>query len=369
MAAGETDEADRLVTLLPPLVDAVGWPLCSHAVWGRRCRWKKVCSFSHDVTPELLGANRRHAERQDVEVQARRIANIPEVVVPPWLRALQLAPGAFQYDIARWPLAQLVWHLLATDTNGHATAFAPCGGESQALARLHEQSVDGEPPLCMVMLEAHAARRGSDSLPSSWRKLMSNSKLARTTMYRSLAYQAFLKVYLDFCAEVLLPLLGSTSAYIQCPPTLRVHLAGQAAASGRIGMHKDADYPGHCPAEVNFWVPMTDVGGCNSLYVESGEGRGDFSPLKLRYGEVFRFYGYGCQHHTVTNESNESRVSFDLRAIPSSVCEDQALRGWRRTGLRIGDYPALLIEAQQAGSSITAEAQSAAHQSAAEAIA
>ena len=52
-------------------------------------------------------------------------------------------------------------------------------------------------------------------------------------------------------------------------------------AKGRIGMHKDGDYPGHYAAEINFWVPVTAVAGNNSLFVESAEGRGDFRALEV----------------------------------------------------------------------------------------
>mmetsp|Transcript_13067 Transcript_13067/g.15226 ORF Transcript_13067/g.15226 Transcript_13067/m.15226 type:complete len:324 (-) Transcript_13067:191-1162(-) len=78
--------------------------------------------------------------------------------------------------------------------------------------------------------------------------------------------------------------------------------------------HIDADYH-HQVEEVNFWMPLTDVYGTNTLYLESKPGLGDFHPLEMRYGDVCKFWGNQCRHYTVANETSDTRVSLDFRAM------------------------------------------------------
>merc|ERR1712194_968325 len=108
-------------------------------------------------------------------------------------------------------------------------------------------------------------------------------------------------------------------------------------ARGRIGMHKDGDYPNHSAAEVNFWLPVSGVAGNNSLFVESAEGRGDFQAVDMKFGELLRFHGYSCRHHTAFNDTGKTRLSFDLRAIPASCFPEG------QKGVWIGDYPGVLV--------------------------
>ncbi|CAE8626809.1 unnamed protein product [Polarella glacialis] len=164
-------------------------------------------------------------------------------------------------------------------------------------------------------------------------------------MLSSEAFQRFLRMYDAFCSDVIVPLTGGNAAYVQRPPTLRVFQAGQPQAQGRIGMHKDGDYPDHSAAEINFWVPLTSCSGNNSLFVESAEGRGDFHPLQLQYGEFFRFHGYSCRHHTCANDTGHTRVSFDLRVVPKSCFQEESDGAMRPP--RIGDYGSILSLASQ----------------------
>lgn len=137
---------------------------------------------------------------------------------------------------------------------------------------------------------------------------------------KSYEFRAFLNVYRRFVADVVVPLVGDPRGVLfQCPPTLRVVLPSDHAV-GKL--HKDGDYGGHEESEINFWCPITDVSGENTLYLESVPGRGDYRPLEMRYGEVLRFNGLNCRHHTVPNTSDRCRVSFDFRVIPRSFWRD-----------------------------------------------
>ena len=121
---------------------------------------------------------------------------------------------------------------------------------------------------------------GVRSLPESWQAALEKNKSMREAFHQSETYKQFLALYNNFCTHVILPLLETEKAYVQHPPTLRFHLAGQHQAQGKIGMHQDSDYANHCCAEINFWVPMTDVHGNNSLFVESAPDRADIDMLQ-----------------------------------------------------------------------------------------
>merc|ERR1712014_437767 len=114
--------------------------------------------------------------------------------------------------------------------------------------------------------------------------------------------------------DVIVPLVGDPNGVVfQCPPTLRVVLPS-ARATGKL--HKDSDYPGHEASEINFWLPLTQVWGNNTLQLESAPDQGDFHPLELGYGEFVRFNGAYCRHHTLPNATDSTRVSLDFRVIP-----------------------------------------------------
>jgi hypothetical protein len=58
---------------------------------------------------------------------------------------------------------------------------------------------------------------------------------------------------------------------------------------------------------------LQDVGGSNTLHLESEPGKQDFRPLTMRNGQLCKFFGYSCHHYTVANTSESTRVSFDFR--------------------------------------------------------
>ena len=92
-------------------------------------------------------------------------------------------------------------------------------------------------------------------------------------------------------------------------------------------------------------VPMVRVWGSNTLQLESEPGAGDQKPVEMGCGELLRFNGSHCSHHTLPNATDSTRVSFDFRVIPRSFWNDDY-------GRRIGDYTcelALPFAADSAG--------------------
>eukprot|EP00933_Yihiella_yeosuensis_P004630 TRINITY_DN109004_c0_g1_i1.p1 TRINITY_DN109004_c0_g1~~TRINITY_DN109004_c0_g1_i1.p1 ORF type:complete len:338 (-),score=73.68 TRINITY_DN109004_c0_g1_i1:32-1045(-) len=315
------------------LVDSAGVPLCSHAIWGRRCRWGKKCSYSHDVPPDVLESYQEEARQQTLCAVALRASQAPKAEISANLRALHEDAAIFRYDTKAWQMLEALQDILE---------ILP----DENLEDLHKKVLSEKPPLCPALLQAYGAVRGVSALPLAWQDAWGKVPVHRKAMLRSEAYKRFLRLYDDFCLDVIVPLTGDAAAYVQRPPTIRVFLAGQAQAKGKIGMHKDGDYPNHFEAEVNFWVPLTPVGGNNSLFVESMEGQGDFKPLEMQYGELFRFHGYSCRHHTNANDTGKTRVSFDLRAVPKSCFED--FDGQKMKPPRLGDYDSKLYERSNA---------------------
>mmetsp|Transcript_92783 Transcript_92783/g.206319 ORF Transcript_92783/g.206319 Transcript_92783/m.206319 type:complete len:298 (-) Transcript_92783:48-941(-) len=124
-------------------------------------------------------------------------------------------------------------------------------------------------------------------------------------------YADFDRVYCDFLRDVVRADVGEDMILYQRIPTLRVHLAGRQPI-GRP--HRDGDYH-HTAFEINYWVPLSDVFGTNSLWTESVRGRGDYHPLVAGYGQAVRFYGNQLWHYTVRNDTGQSRVSFDFRIV------------------------------------------------------
>ena len=68
-------------------------------------------------------------------------------------------------------------------------------------------------------------------------------------------------------------MMGGGRIIYQRAPTLRVY-PPSSLPMGK--MHNDEDYH-HQPSELNFWLPLSDVFGTNSLWVESQPKLGKFA--------------------------------------------------------------------------------------------
>lgn len=117
-----------------------------------------------------------------------------------------------------------------------------------------------------------------------------------------------------FVEEVIKPIVGAAAneeLVFQSMPILRIQTPSMTPLGNR---HRDEVY-GRQPTEINVWLPLVDVAGNNSLWVESARDRGDFHPLNLKYGQFARFWGSQCEHFTKANTTNVTRVSLDFRVI------------------------------------------------------
>lgn len=145
--------------------------------------------------------------------------------------------------------------------------------------------------------------------------------------------QRLRECYEQFVREVAVPLVvcdaplarSDTSppgwpACFQRDPNFRAHLPG--TGHHLTQRHKDAQYH-HQPLELNFWIPLTRAHSSNTLFVESAPGANDFGPFELGPGEGVRFWGHSCEHYTLPNITDDTRLSFDFRVIAPGMYRER----------------------------------------------
>jgi hypothetical protein len=134
------------------------------------------------------------------------------------------------------------------------------------------------------------------------------------------------------CCQLLGALAGP-EAYIQGVPNFRIHRPHDPTSV--VPFHSDVLY-GHSPDEINYWVNLTPVWGTNSLWMASEQetealhhalkfdrlslaefeelARNTARPIEDPHPGVHTFC-CGQVHGSVLNETDQTRVSIDLRVI------------------------------------------------------
>lgn len=135
-------------------------------------------------------------------------------------------------------------------------------------------------------------------------------ELARTDEFQYI-YRLFLKMEIK-------PLYSENIVY-QAIPTFRVSFPNNIAVGE---FHKDKDYRDKNWAEAvmedNFYLPLTDAYDTNTIWVESYEDSGKYSPMNCNNGEFIQWDGSNLKHGNKINLTGFSRVSFDFRVMPKS---------------------------------------------------
>jgi len=145
----------------------------------------------------------------------------------------------------------------------------------------------------------------------------------------------FYEVYELFMRHVICPYFNLSITYAQ-RPRFRVHLAGGPSVSD---WHRDTDITARYD-QITAWVPAVDCEGTNSLWVESDYNKGDFQPVTVKYGEILLFDG-ALVHGSVANETDVTRIGFDVRFAPKRKHEgaDLGILGGREGKLVIPENP------------------------------
>jgi len=239
------------------------------------------------------------------EVEAAR-ARMIQVNAGSWMELCQSFPRCWQ-DIYKTP-AKLRFDPQKYDFLTLLRDMLDCPPDVP-LEKLHEveRSEDFEPcpplQLGMTLAGLSFTSRKKNQYRSQWR-----SNKARADL---------LQLYRRFLDDEILPMLaeaaneGSFCAAVQSEPVIRVAMPGHQATKA----HRDQHY-GHICEEINFWLPITNVAGSNSLFAESFPGRQDFKAFEGENGVIFRWWGNLCEHYAEPNCSGSTRVSLDFRLVP-----------------------------------------------------
>jgi len=149
---------------------------------------------------------------------------------------------------------------------------------------------------------------------SKWHKIFYSNIRSEGTFYQ---------LYEEFLAQIVKPRYNGEDIVYQRIPTFRVHLAGNIAVGE---YHKDKFYRkkewAEKVKETNYYLPFTDTNESNTIWSESQEDKGDFSPMLLKYGECMEWDGSNLMHGNKVNDSQETRVSVDFRVMPRSMYVD-----------------------------------------------
>jgi hypothetical protein len=125
----------------------------------------------------------------------------------------------------------------------------------------------------------------------------------------------FQKIYLEFIKNEIKPLYNSEIVY-QTIPTFRISFMNNIAVGE---FHKDKNYRdldwAESVKEDNFFIPITDAFNTNTIWAESEEDKGDFSPMNCEYGSFIKWDGSNLTHGNKINNTGKVRVSFDFRVI------------------------------------------------------
>lgn len=125
-------------------------------------------------------------------------------------------------------------------------------------------------------------------------------------------------LYEEFIEEVVRPLYDEPIIY-QSIPTFRVCYPNNIAVGE---FHKDKYYRNvewaEQVKELNYFMPLTNAFDTNTIWVESEEDKGDYSPMNCNYGNIIQWDGSNLSHGNKVNTTNKCRISVDFRVIKES---------------------------------------------------
>ena len=112
--------------------------------------------------------------------------------------------------------------------------------------------------------------------------------------------------YHSFILELLRDTFSGISSY-QSPPSFRFHYCGRSSSV----FHRDRDF-GVEDGRLNVWVPLTNVWGENSLWIESTVGAKNYEPIAMKLGQALIFDGVNLGHGSIQQIRRESALTLDF---------------------------------------------------------
>ena len=141
-------------------------------------------------------------------------------------------------------------------------------------------------------------------------------------------------LYEDFIKNVVQPIFDEPILF-QKIPTFRVHQPYNLAVAA---YHRDSEYS-HSTEEINFFLPLTEAFGNNTIWAESEIDKEDYQPIEASYGEMWKWSGATLKHGNKLNDTGKARVSVDFRVIPVSKYKDEGKQSiTNNTKMVLGEY-------------------------------
>ena len=183
-----------------------------------------------------------------------------------------------------------------------------------------------------------------DELHQEWKNaqkynVLDNVETDQVTVYHKHFYNnvsstGWYPLYNKFIKEIIQPIIGEPILF-QKIPTFRVHQPENLAVAA---YHKDSDYS-HSVHEMNFFLPLTNAFGNNTIWVETEINKEDYQPMEAEYGEMWYWSGATLKHGNKLNNTGKSRVSVDFRIIPLSKYKDEGKQSiTNKTKMVLGEY-------------------------------
>lgn len=144
----------------------------------------------------------------------------------------------------------------------------------------------------------------------------------------------FLEVYDKLASEIGEKIFPDSKVAYQRKPTFRVHLKNNLAVGE---FHKDKSYS-HSTNEKNVFLPLTPAYGNNTIWVESEEDKGDYTPMNCDCGQYVVWDGANLTHGNKLNNTTGTRVSIDFRFIKMEDMEDTGKSVTTGTPMVLGRY-------------------------------
>jgi hypothetical protein len=147
----------------------------------------------------------------------------------------------------------------------------------------------------------------------------------------------FFQNYKRFIMNEIWKLFTYKPIVFQKKPTFRIQFMNNVAVGE---FHKDSDY-NHPKTEINYYLPITNAFGNNTIWIESEPNKKDYKPIELKYGEIAVFDGANLMHGNQINDTGYTRISIDFRAMTeeqyTNIDITKATNS-RKIKLKIGEY-------------------------------
>lgn len=144
----------------------------------------------------------------------------------------------------------------------------------------------------------------------------------------------FLEVYKRFVAHIAKNYFNGYNIIYQTKPTFRVQAPDNIAVAK---WHKDKTY-NHSSNEINIFLPLTRAFDTNTIWAESEEDKGDYSPMNADIGEFYIWNGANLLHGNKENKTGLSRVSVDFRVIFEDNFDYEGTSVTTKVPMKIGHY-------------------------------